>query len=46
VAAEVKKYVKTVEGSSYTIDRRSGPIRAPQPDADMRSYFTEAGRPV
>lgn len=29
VAAEVKKYVKSIEGSSYTIDRRSGPIRTP-----------------
>jgi diguanylate cyclase (GGDEF)-like protein len=46
VAAEVKKYVKSIEGSSYTIDRRSGPIRTPQPDADMRMYFTESNRPV
>jgi diguanylate cyclase (GGDEF)-like protein len=30
VAAEVKKYVKSMEGSCYAIDRRSGPVRNPQ----------------
>jgi diguanylate cyclase (GGDEF)-like protein len=30
VAAEVKKYVKSMEGSCYAIDRRTGPIRPPQ----------------
>jgi hypothetical protein len=42
VAAEVKKYVKSIEGSSYTIDRRSSPVRAPQPQADQpRMYSTK-----
>jgi GGDEF domain-containing protein len=40
IAAEVKKYVKSLEGSNYTIDRRSGPIRAPQPDTP-RTYSTK-----
>jgi diguanylate cyclase (GGDEF)-like protein len=40
IAAEVKKYVKSLEGSNYTIDRRSGPIRAPQPDTP-RMYSTK-----
>ncbi len=30
VAAEVKKYVKSIEGSCYAIDRRSGPISPTQ----------------
>jgi diguanylate cyclase (GGDEF)-like protein len=30
VAAEVKKYVKSMEGSCYAIDRRTGPVRPPQ----------------
>ena len=29
IAAEVKKYVKSIDGSCYAIDRRSGPIGAP-----------------
>jgi GGDEF domain-containing protein len=30
VAAEVKKYVKSIDGSCYAIDRRTGPITAGQ----------------
>jgi diguanylate cyclase (GGDEF)-like protein len=33
IAAEVKKYVKSMEGSCYAIDRRTGPVRNPQPMA-------------
>jgi diguanylate cyclase (GGDEF)-like protein len=31
VAAEVMKYVKTIEGSGYAIDRRSGTVGGPRP---------------
>jgi len=31
VAGEVKKYVKSREGSCYAIDRRTGPLRSAQP---------------
>ena len=40
VAAEVKKYVKSIEGSSYTIDRRSGPIRTPPPDPETPTMYS------
>jgi len=30
VAAEVKKYVKSIDGSCYAIDRRTGPISPTQ----------------
>ncbi|MBN1129368.1 MAG: HAMP domain-containing protein [Chitinispirillaceae bacterium] len=30
IAAEVKKYVKSMEGSCYAIDRRTGPVRNTQ----------------
>jgi GGDEF domain-containing protein len=32
VAAEVKKYVKSIDGSCYAIDRRTGPV-GPKPNA-------------
>jgi hypothetical protein len=31
VAAEVKKYVKSIDGSCYAIDRRTGPITPAAP---------------
>jgi hypothetical protein len=30
VAAEVKKYVKSMDGSCYAIDRRTGPVSPTQ----------------
>jgi diguanylate cyclase (GGDEF)-like protein len=36
IAAEVKKYVKSMEGSCYAIDRRTGPVRNPQSMAPVQ----------
>jgi len=33
VAAEVKKYVKSIDGSCYAIDRRVGPVSQAKPEA-------------
>jgi diguanylate cyclase (GGDEF)-like protein len=51
VAAEVKKYVKSMEGSCYAIDRRTGPSRAQQAAAQQvpeapKTYTTEPNPPV
>jgi diguanylate cyclase (GGDEF)-like protein len=42
VAAEVKKYVKSMEGSCYAIDRRTGPVRPPQAAAQPAAPSTPA----
>lgn len=42
VAAEVKKYVKSLDGSCYAIDRRTGPI-GQQQKADMTNTNNNAG---
>lgn len=41
VAAEVKKYVKSMEGSCYAIDRRTGSVRQSQPS----TQFPPGGAP-
>jgi hypothetical protein len=41
VAAEVKKYVKSMEGSCYAIDRRTGPVRNPQSMAPAQNQPQE-----
>ena len=42
VAAEVKKYVKSIDGSCYAIDRRTGPV---SPTAALRITATENVKP-
>jgi diguanylate cyclase (GGDEF)-like protein len=41
IAAEVKKYVKSMEGSCYAIDRRTGPVRNPQSMAPVQPASNE-----